>query len=98
MNNQSGSARFRVRFESALQTYQQTTGLPLPEHPLAVQLRACHSVDCITSILEHEVQAFGDLLRTDRIMKSIESTVSMLFTLSATASFGDAVGLVRKKH
>jgi hypothetical protein len=98
MDDQSGSARFGVRFGSALQTYQQTTGLSLAGHPLAVQLRRCHSVDSITSILKHEVQASGDLLRSDRVMKSIESTVSILFTLSATASFGDAVDLVRKRH
>jgi len=30
-------------------------------------------------------------------MKSIKSTVSILATLSATASFGDAIGLVRHK-
>jgi hypothetical protein len=29
-------------------------------------------------------------------MKSIESIVSLLFTLSSTTSFGDAFGLVRK--
>jgi hypothetical protein len=97
MADQSGSTRFRARFRSALQTYQQTTGVTLAEHPLAVQLQSCCSVESITTILTHEVRSPGGNLGSDGIVKSIESIVSILFTLSNTAAFGDAIGLVRQE-
>jgi hypothetical protein len=97
MADQSGSTPFRARFESALQAYQQTTGIKLVEHPVTLQIQNLHSVKSIVSILENEARASSDLLGTDRIMNSIESTVSMLFTLSAAASFDDAIGMVRKR-
>jgi len=36
MYDQPGSTGFRALFESALRTYEQTTGIRLAEHPLAV--------------------------------------------------------------
>jgi len=98
MADQSGSTHFRVRFESALQAYQQMTGIKLAEHPLTLQIQNLHSVKSIIGILENEARASSGLLGSDRIMKSIESTVSMLFTLSAAASFDDAIGMVRKER
>ena len=96
MGNQPASTRFRARFESALHAYQETTGVILVEHPLAMQLKNSHSVDSFTTLLRHEARAFSDLQGSDTIMKLIESTVSILYTLSATASFGEANGLVRQ--
>jgi hypothetical protein len=97
MADQSGSTHFRPRFESALQAYQETTGVTLAEHPLTVQLRNPRSVESefIRTILQCEARASSDLLGSDRTMRSIESIVSMLFTLSAASSFGDAIELVR---
>jgi len=101
MADQSRSTSFRARFDSALQTYQQTTGETLAEHPLTVQLQNPHSIVCsienITVILQYEARASNDRLRTARIMQSIESTVSLLFTLSSTTSFGDAIGVRRPR-
>jgi hypothetical protein len=94
---QSGSTHFRARFESALQAYQQTTGIILAEHPLTLQIQNLHSVKSITGILENEARASRDLLGSDRIVNTIESTVSMLFTLSAATSFDDAIGMVSKE-
>jgi hypothetical protein len=92
---------FRTRFESALQAYQQTTGVTLAGHPLTMQLQNPHSITCsienVTIILKYEARAFNDLLRTARVMKSIESTISLLFALSSTALLGDAIGLVRNE-
>jgi hypothetical protein len=96
--DQSGSTRFRARFDSALQTYQQTTGMTLAEHPLAVQLQSCNSTKSIMTIFECETRASSDILRRDRIMEALESIVSTLFTLSTTAPFGDAIGLVCTKE
>ena len=98
MADQSGSNSFRPRFESALQTYQQMTGVTLAEHTLAAQLLNSPSAESVMTILQYEVGESSDPLRNDRIMKAIESTVSILFTLSTTASFGDTIGLVRKEE
>ena len=96
MADQLGTARFRLRFESALQAFQQTTGVILAEHPLTVQLQHPHSIEAITAILKYEARVSSGLLGCDGIVKSIESTVSMLFSISATAPFSEAIVLVRK--
>ena len=95
MTDQSGSTHFWARFEHALQAYQTTTGVILAEHPLAVQLQSCRSIDSMTTILQYEARAFSDLPASDRILKAIESIVSILCAISATPSFCDAAGLVR---
>jgi len=97
MGDHSGSARFRVLFGPALRAYEKKTGIMLAEHPLAVQLHSCHSIESITSVLLGEAQAFGEFGGSDRVIKSIKNTVSILSTLFATASLDDAMGLVRQK-
>ena len=97
MADQSGTTRFHVRFESALRAYKQTTGIILAEHPLTVQLRHSHSIETITAILKYEARVSSGLLGCEGIVKSIENTVSMLFALSATVSFSDAIVLVFKE-
>jgi hypothetical protein len=96
MTDQSESTRFRARFESALQAYQQATGVILAEHPFTLQIQNLQSVESITAMLKHEARASSDLLGTERAMNSIESTVAMSFTLSTTAFFSDTIGMVRK--
>jgi hypothetical protein len=93
----SESNRLRAHFESALQTYQTMTGIALAEHQLAVRLQNCDSIDSITTLFKCEARSSSDLQGSDRIMKSIESTVSILYTLSATASLGDVIDLVYQK-
>lgn len=97
MGDQSGLTQFCVRFETALQAYQQTTSVILVEHPLTVQLQHPHTIESITAILKYEARVSSGLLGCDRILKSIESTVSILFSLSATGSFSGAIVLVRKE-
>ena len=97
MGDQFGFTRFRAPFESALETYETKTGITLAEHPLALQLQSCHSVEDITTLVQDQASAFGEFRGKDRIMKSIKSTASILATLYATASFGDDIGLVRHK-
>jgi hypothetical protein len=66
----------------------------LADHPLAVQVRSCHSVDSVTTLFKYEARGFNNLQQSDRIMKSIEHTVSILSDLSAIAFVGDATGQV----
>jgi len=83
---------------SALWAYEKQAGIALAENPIAVQLQNCHSVESIMTLLQRETQAFNTFRESDRIMKSIKTTVSELTTLDATTSLGeDAFGLVRQK-
>ncbi len=97
MDSQSGSARFRVLFEPALQAYEKRTGISLAEHPLAVQLHSCQSIESIITVLLGEAQAFGEYRGSDRVIKSIKNTVSILSRLFPTVSPDEAVDLVRKE-
>jgi hypothetical protein len=97
MDVQSGPSRFCVLFEPALQAYEKNMGITLAEHPLAQQLRSCHSIESITSVLLGEAKAYGEFGGSDRVNKSIKNTVSILSTLFATASLDEAIDLVCQK-
>jgi len=97
MGDQPESASFRVLFESALQAYEKTTGISLAEHPLAIQLQSCHSIESMTALVQDQASAFNEFREKDRVTKSVKNTLSILTKLSATASLGDAVGLVCRK-
>jgi len=91
------STRVCVLFHSAWQTYEKKVGVTLVEHPLAVQLQSCHSAQSITTVLQNQVQAFSNLRGSDRVIKSIKSTVSILTKLSATTFPALDISLVRQK-
>ena len=95
MAHQSESPRFQALFESALQEYEKKTGVYFAQHPLAIKLQSCHTVEAITGLLQDQAQAFMDLQGSDKIMKSLITTVSILSKLSSTAPL--AFGLVRQK-
>jgi len=99
MADQSEPNCFRALFESALQAYDEKAGIILADHPLAVQLQSCHSIESITTVLQGQAQAFSEFRASDKVMKSIKSSVSILIRLSATASLGnsDTIDLVRHK-
>ena len=97
MTDQSVSSRLRTRFESALEDYEINTEISLAKHPLAQKLENCHSVESITTLLQDQARYFSEFRGKDRIMKSIESTVSFLYKLSATGALGDGMSLVRQK-
>ena len=97
MTDQSGSSRFRTLFELALEDYEIKTKISLAKHPLAQKLGNCHTIESITTLLQDQTRSFGEFRGRDRIMKSIRSTVSFLYKLSATAALGNYIGLVRQK-
>ena len=88
------SALFSARFESALQAYQHTTGVTLAEHSLTVQFQNPHSAESIAAILKCEARVPSDLQESDTIVNSIENIVSMLFSISTSTSFRNAIVLV----
>jgi hypothetical protein len=97
MAEQTGPTRFHALFESAMQAYQKMTGITLAEHPLAVQLQSCNSLDSITAILQGQAQAFSNFRESHGIMKSIKTTVSILTSLGAAVSFADTFEMVRQR-
>ena len=90
MDDQS---RFRALFESALQAYENNTGITLAEHPLAIKVQNCCSVEFITTLLQDQIRASSAFVR---IMKSTKGILSTLSTLSATTALDWAIGLVRQ--
>lgn len=70
------------------------TNIMLAKHPLAEKLQSCNTVESVTTFLRSQVQEFDDFRRSDRIMKSIKNTVSILCMLSETAVLQDAMHLV----
>jgi len=96
MADHEGSAHFQALFESALQGYVKETGITLTEHPLAVQLQSCNSVESIDNLVHGQARAFSNFRESDKITKAMKTAVSKSNTLSATAFLGDAFGLVRQ--
>jgi len=99
MTDQHGSARFQVLLESAVQAYEKQAGTTLAGsgNPLAMKLQGCRSVDDIATLIQSQAQSFNDFRQSDRIFKSIKTTVSILSPISSVASVADNVGLVRRK-
>ena len=97
MGDQSRSTHFRALFESALQAYEKKTGITLAKHPLTVQLQSCPSVEAITTLLQDQIGASSDSVGNERIMESIQNTISILSTLSATTALDWAIDLVCQK-
>jgi hypothetical protein len=85
MRHQSRPADFRVLFNLSAASYEKQTGIALSIHPLAERLRCSDSAESITTILQEQLPACSEFGGTDRIMKSLSSVVSVLYTLSVSA-------------
>lgn len=97
MTGLSESPHFQALWVSALQFYEEKTGISLEKHPLAVQLQNCPSVESINAVLERQTRAFSHYRKHSKIMKAFEAIVSVLTPLSAAASLVSAVGMVCQK-
>jgi hypothetical protein len=88
---------FQDLFNAALQDYENQTGTSLINHPFSEQLEACDSVDSITAILQEQAQIFRKFKGDDgKLMKSLNCSVDVLYTLSTTI-LGEGIGVVRQK-
>lgn len=97
MADQSASARFCALFEAGLQVYERKTSIALAAHPLAVQIQSCHSVESIGAVLQGQARAFTQFRESDKMIRLIKNTLSILTALSDTATLGDSSGLVSLK-
>ena len=95
MSDQSGSSYLQVLLEAALHDYETQTGIALAKHPLAEQLQNCDSVESVAAVLCDQTQAFGDFRESEKVLKPLKKTLSVLYKLSATANFGQDIGVVR---
>ena len=95
MSDQLGSSRLQSLFETALQDYEKQTGIVLAKHPLAEQLQNCDSLESITAVFSEQTKAFKEFRGKDNVLKPLERAVSVLYKLSASANFGQDIGLVR---
>ena len=89
------SSSFQDLFNAALQEYENQTGCKLMEHPLAKRLETCDSVESITVILQEQAQIFRNFRGDDgKLMKSVKSSVDVIYTLSVSTVLGEGIGLV----
>jgi hypothetical protein len=94
----SSSSSFQSLFDVALKDYTNQTGTQLNEHPFATQFETCSSVESISSILQEHARAFREFRGEDgKIMKSLKSTVHILYTFSISAVLSEGLSLVRLK-
>ena len=98
MAHLSESVPFQALFGPALQAYEKMAGVSLAQHPLAIKLQRCDSIEAISSLLQDQAQAFSHLQGSDKIMNSLKTIVSILSKLSSAASRSNAFGLVRQKR
>ena len=89
----SSSSSFQGLFNTALQDYENQTKTKLAEHPFAKKLEACNSVDSIATILQEQAQIFGGFRDDGKIMKSITSSVDVLYTISNNPILGKVISL-----
>jgi len=97
MDDHSESTRFHALFESAFQAYKEKTGITLAEHPLAIQVQSCHSVESMTAIVQDQASAFNEFRGKNRLMKLVTKTLLILTILSAAIPTHATFGLVCRK-
>jgi hypothetical protein len=95
--SQTSSSSFKDLFNAALRDYENKTGINLVDDPLAKKFDNCNSVDSITAIIQEQAQIFRKFRGDDgKLMKSLKTSVDVLYALSNTA-LGGGIGLVRPK-
>ena len=99
---QTPPATFQLQelFENALEEYERRAGTKLLELELAITLKSCESVDSVIEVLQGEAQKFQKFRGDGKVMKWLNRTVQVLYTLSTSQLVGQGVSLVvrGKKH
>ena len=81
-------------FQSALEDYEKQTAINPVQHPLAIQLEGCSSVESVTEVLEYQARAFREFQGNSKIMTLLKNAVQILHKLSATVVHGEDIGPV----
>ncbi|KAH9970343.1 hypothetical protein BJV74DRAFT_867298 [Russula compacta] len=94
MSDQLSSSHFRSLLGTALQNYERQTGTKLDDHPLFQRVKACDSVESITTVLREQARALHEFRGDDgKVMKSLKCAVDILNTLSTSTVLGEGIGL-----
>jgi hypothetical protein len=89
----SNSSNFTKIFDTAVDEYKKLTKEDLRTHPFTTAFDICNTPDTILDVFRGQAQAFHGFREGDeKLMKWLDPTVHLLFTLSAT--LGEGVGLV----
>ena len=88
MSDQSGLTHFQELFRASLKEYETQTDITLAKHPLTEQFQHCDSVESAAVIFQERVPAYSDFRGGDRIMKPLNSAVSVLCALSVSVNLG----------
>ena len=92
------SSAFESLFQSALDEYENQTGIDLRRHPLALQLDGCDSVQSLTEVLQQQAQAFHEFRGgNNKIITLLKHAAQALYKLSTPVVHAQAIGLVRPK-
>ena len=94
MSRESPPSHFRTAFDAVLREYEKITNITLATHPIAEKLKNCHSVEATILLIQDLAREFGDFPGIDRLMKSINNSVSLLSMLAAIPVLGNAIGIV----
>ncbi|KAH9040412.1 hypothetical protein EDB85DRAFT_1886932 [Lactarius pseudohatsudake] len=87
------SSQFEPILVGALSEYKEITGNDLLDDWLAKELQSCESVEAVLDIIRGQAEAFDKFRNgSKKLMKWIDSSVHVLYTISAT--LGDGVGVV----
>ncbi|KAI9432713.1 hypothetical protein H4582DRAFT_2132050 [Lactarius indigo] len=79
------SSDLKSILDAALSEYKKETGSQLIDHPLAIELQRCDSVDAVLAIIRHQAETFQQFRDGDqRLMKWISPVVDVLYTFSET--------------
>jgi hypothetical protein len=98
MSDPAESSTFQSLFETALERFEKQTGTSLAQHPLAIKLDACKTVESIDAVLREQAQTFRQFRGDDgKVIKCLKRVVHVLHTLSTSGVLGEGIGLVRLK-
>ena len=98
MSEPSSSSPFQDLFNGALWDYKYQTGTELVEHPFAKELEDCDSVHSISTVLQEQSHIFHESRGDDgKLLKSLKSSVDVLYALSISAILGELISLVHPK-
>jgi hypothetical protein len=84
----TSSSNFQLIVENALKVYEERTRKDVLTLPLFAQLQACNSPDAIIAVLQEQVQGPSQSLSEERLIRWLNPTVHVLYSLSSTLGEG----------
>ena len=94
-NKISTPSTFEVIFDAALAKYTNQTGHDLRNHPLALKIDTCDSLDDILLVFQAQVQAFDEVRNDDaRLIIWLKPVVNTLHALSTSVALSTSISLV----